>query len=115
MSNDIAVSVVAVAGSIVVAAIGVLAELLRRQSGKASRSLDSVRSSAVDLNETIATTSLETYSLLEAIRGVKRDIDGLRDDIRHEREERLAVSSRLDGLASTVSGRTRSTKLRGIK
>ncbi|UFD97963.1 hypothetical protein PQC18_gp25 [Streptomyces phage Pablito] len=98
------VALITTGGTVAVALIGALVELLRRQHN----AIAEVRENAQEARDQVSnthTTNLrdDLDDLHEDVREVLRvltqhttEIGGLRDDLRQERRERLAVSDRLD-------------------
>ncbi|MEV1109927.1 DUF2746 domain-containing protein [Micromonospora sp. NPDC049751] len=97
-------SLITAGGTVVVGLIGVLVELLRRQNKKlsevkdhASAARDQVQNShKTNLRDDVDRVIAGLEQLLEGQRQHTRDIGGLRDEIRHERVERLEVERRVD-------------------
>ncbi|WP_371671219.1 DUF2746 domain-containing protein [Streptomyces sp. NBC_00289] len=113
MSFDpsVQVAVVTAGGTVGVALVGVLVELVRRQGS----ALAEVREHAQEAREQVSNTHSTNLRddldrviagldrVLEGQAEHSRDIRGLRADLSHERIERLAVSERLDSHISSVS------------
>ncbi|AVE00406.1 hypothetical protein SEA_OZZYJ_25 [Streptomyces phage OzzyJ] len=105
------VALITTGGTIAVALIGALVELLRRQHN----AIEEVRSNAQEARDQVANTHSTNLrddldELHEDVREVLRvlsrhteEIGGLRDDLRQERRERLAVADRLDDHITSVA------------
>lgn len=97
-------AIVTTAGTVMVALVGVVAELQRRQS----RAINEVREHAAEAREQVANTHSTNLrddldkviaGLDLVLAGQARHEDALREirgDLAHERSERLAVEQRLD-------------------
>ncbi|MEU9795074.1 DUF2746 domain-containing protein [Streptomyces sparsogenes] len=104
LDPNVQVSLVTAGGTVTVALVGVVVELLRRQAG----ALREVREHAQEARDQVANT--HTTNLRDDLDAVAERIDrvlalqeqhsadiaALRTDIAHERRERLAVAERLD-------------------
>ncbi|WP_018728529.1 DUF2746 domain-containing protein [Salinispora pacifica] len=90
-------AIVTALGAIAVAFIGLLVDLLRRQH----KHLAEVREHVTNAHDTNLRDDIDRVlagldQVIETQRQQGRDINGLRDDIRHERLERMDVARRLD-------------------
>ncbi|ATI18965.1 hypothetical protein KGG85_gp25 [Streptomyces phage Tefunt] len=104
LEPSVQVALVTAGGTVCVALVGVMVELLRRQAG----ALNEVREHAQEARDQVAnthTTNLrdDIDSLMHRLDRVidaqevhGRELSALREDIAHERRERLAVAERLD-------------------
>lgn len=104
LEPSVQVALVTAGGTVTVALVGVVVELLRRQAG----ALAEVREHAQEARDQVANT--HTTNLRDDLDAVAERIDrvlalqerhteeiaALRSDIAHERRERLAVAERLD-------------------
>ncbi|MFE7463113.1 DUF2746 domain-containing protein [Streptomyces sp. NPDC057499] len=104
LDPTVQVSVVTASSTVAVAMVGVVVELLRRQSN----AINEVREHAAEARDQVANT--HSTNLRDDLDSVAHRIDrvlafqerhgeeiaGLRSDIAHERRERLAVAERLD-------------------
>ena len=111
LDPTVQVALVTVAGTVLVALLGLVAEALRRHS----KSLNEVKENTREAKEQVKNShktnlrdDLDQVVLLlnralenqarhdESLRDLAHDVNGLRTEIRHERDERLEVSRRLD-------------------
>ncbi|OKI45247.1 hypothetical protein A6A27_11925 [Micromonospora sp. CB01531] len=84
-------------GGVAVALIGVLVEILRRQHKRLGEVRDHVANShTTNLRDDVDRVLAGLNDVKTLIHGQGRDIAGLREEIRHERTERLEVERRLD-------------------
>lgn len=124
LDPTVQVSLITAGGTVGVALVGVLVELVRRQGNALSEVAENVqvaRDHVANTHDTNLRDDLDSvmYRLDrvldgqarhdEALREQKREISELRRDISHERVERLAVSERLDKHVSTVAATTAAT------
>ncbi|AKY03633.1 hypothetical protein SEA_IZZY_26 [Streptomyces phage Izzy] len=98
------VALISTGGTIAVALIGALVELLRRQN----RAIEEVRENAQEARDQVANTHStnlrddlddlhnDVREVLRVLGQHSEEIAGLRGDLRQERRERLAVADRLD-------------------
>jgi hypothetical protein len=107
VTSSTAAALISAASAVTVALIGALVELLRRQH----RAIGEVRDQVSNTHETNLRDDLDRVitSLDRVLDGQaqhSRDIAALRDDLAHERAERLAVAERLDRHVSAATDRT---------
>ncbi|AWY07591.1 membrane protein [Streptomyces phage Yosif] len=98
------VAVITTGGTVVVALIGALVEFMRRQHN----AINDIREHAAEARDQVANTHStnlrddlddlhsDVRQVLDVLRQHGSEISGIRAEIRQEREERLAVSDRLD-------------------
>lgn len=104
LEPQVQAAAVTATGTISVALIGVLVEMLRRQHKKlsevkdhAAAARDQVQNShKTNLRDDVDRVLRGLEDVKELIRTQGRDIAGLREEIRHERAERLDVERRFD-------------------
>ncbi|MEX1655506.1 DUF2746 domain-containing protein [Streptomyces pseudovenezuelae] len=104
VDTSVQVALVGAGGTVIVALVGAVVELLRRQAG----AINEVREHAQEARDQVANThSTNLRDDLDAVASAidrvlahqeqhSVDIAALRSDIAHERRERLAVAERLD-------------------
>lgn len=104
LDPSVQVSLVTAGGTVAVALVGVVIELLRRQAN----AINEVREHAAEARDQVANThstnlrddlDAVAHRLDRVLAGQEQhtqDIAALRADIAHERRERLAVAERLD-------------------
>ena len=104
MDPVVQVSLVSAGGAVVVAAIGVFAEILRRQTATLSEVRDQVSNTHdTNLRDDLDAVMFRIDRVIdnqdrhgEALERHSRDLTSLREEIAHERRERLSVEERLD-------------------
>lgn len=111
MEPTVQVALISAAGTVLVALVGVLTEALRRHHKAITEVKENTREAREQVKNSHKTNlrdDLDTVVLLlnkalenqavhdESMRTLSADIGGLRAEIRHERDERLEVSRRLD-------------------
>lgn len=110
LSSGTATVLITTGGTVLVALIGAVVEFMRRQKN----ALNEVRENAAETRGQVANdhgTNLrddldrlhdDVRAVLESLRRQGHDIREIRSDLRVEREERLAVSERLDNHLHTT-------------
>lgn len=103
-------ALISAVGAVLVALVGVLVELVRRQGAALAEVRDHTHEARVQVSNTHATNLRDDVD--RVIAGLdrvlvgqaehKRDIRELRAELTHERSERLAVAERLDTHISNV-------------
>ncbi|MFF8845490.1 DUF2746 domain-containing protein [Streptomyces sp. NPDC015127] len=104
MEPGVQVALVTAGGTVVVAVIGVFAELLRRQTATLSEVRDQVSNTHdTNLRDDLDSVMHRLDRVIdnqtrqnEALERHGRDLTSLREEIAHERRERLSVEERLD-------------------
>lgn len=97
MEPSVQASFVTASGAVVVALIGVLVEILRRQHKRLGEVCEHVANShETNLRDDLDKVIHGLGEVKEMLREQAKDINGLREEIRHERAERLDVERRLD-------------------
>lgn len=112
LEPTVQVAAITAGGTVAVALVGVVVELLRRQS----KAISTVAEHAAEARDQVANThstnlrdDLDAVAyridrVLELQERHSEDIAALRQDIAHERRERLAVAERLDDhMAATAA------------
>ncbi|MFE3589395.1 DUF2746 domain-containing protein [Streptomyces niveus] len=98
------VALITTAGTVTVALIGALVEMVRRQRNAIEEVRENTQEARAQVSNTHTTNLRDDLDELhEDVREVLRvlgrhteEISGVREDLRQERRERLAVSDRLD-------------------
>jgi hypothetical protein len=98
------VALVTAGGTVMVAVVGVFAELIRRQTNTLSEVRDQVSNTHdTNLRDDLDSVMFRIDRVIdnqdrhgEALDRHSRDLGSLRDEIAHERRERLSVEERLD-------------------
>ncbi|QMP84472.1 protein of unknown function DUF2746 [Streptomyces phage Endor1] len=104
MEPTVQVALVSTGGTILVTLIGVVVEMLRRNhkaltevQENAQIARDQVANShSTNLRDDMDRLHDDVREVLDVLRQHGKEIGGLREDLRQERVERLAVSDRLD-------------------
>ncbi|MFF3249745.1 DUF2746 domain-containing protein [Actinacidiphila glaucinigra] len=104
MDPNVQVALVGAGGTVTVALIGIVAELLRRQAGALAEVREHAREARDQVSNTHSTNLRDDLDsvmsridrVIDAQEVHGRELAGLREDIAHERRERLAVAERLD-------------------
>lgn len=104
LDPSVQVALVTAGGTLGVALIGVLVELARRQSNALSAVAEDVsvardhvaNTHSTNLRDDIDSLMHRIDQVIDAQETHGRELTALREDIAHERRERLAVAERLD-------------------
>jgi hypothetical protein len=104
MEPGVQVALVTAGGTVAVAAIGVFAELLRRQTATLSEVRDQVSNTHdTNLRDDLDAVMFRIDRVIdnqerhgEALDRHGRELSSLREEVAHERRERLSVEERLD-------------------
>ncbi|MFD7976710.1 DUF2746 domain-containing protein [Streptomyces sp. NPDC059071] len=104
LEPTVQVSLVTACGTVLVALIGIAAEFMRRQAkainevaGHAQEARDQVANThSTNLRDDLDAVAYRIDRVLALQERHSEEISALRQDIAHERRERLAVSERLD-------------------
>lgn len=97
MDPNIQAALITAGGTLLVAGLGVLAELLRRQGKHLAlqdNDLAHIRHQVANSHPTNLRDDVD--SVLSGLRAVHGDVTGLREDLRVERRERMSLSDRFD-------------------
>ncbi|MGC4928085.1 DUF2746 domain-containing protein [Streptomyces sp. DT117] len=102
-------AVVSAGGAVLVALVGVLVELVRRQGTALAEVREHTQEARTQVSNTHTTNLRDDLDrvivgldrVLDGQAEHSRDIQGLRADLSHERTERLAVSQRLDSYVAS--------------
>lgn len=97
MDPTVQTALVTTGGTVTVALIGVLVEVLRRQYKRLGEVREHVANDhTTNLRDDLDQVIRGLSDVKALLRDQGRDISGLREEIRHERTERLDVERRLD-------------------
>ncbi|MFJ6183776.1 DUF2746 domain-containing protein [Streptomyces sp. NPDC092295] len=104
LDSNVQVALVTAGGTVAVALVGVLVELVRRQGAALSEVAENVQvarehvenSHGTNLRDDIDSLMDRLDRVMESQEVHGRELGALRTDITHERRERLAVAERLD-------------------
>ncbi|MEU5902152.1 DUF2746 domain-containing protein [Streptomyces venezuelae] len=104
MTTSTSAALISAAGTVAVALIGALVELLRRQHRVMGEVRDQVSNThTTNLRDDVDRVITGLGQVLEGQAQHSREMAGIRDDLAHERAERLAVAERLDRHVSATS------------
>lgn len=111
LDPTVQVSLVSAGGAVLVALVGVVVELLRRQAGTLSEVRDQVANThSTNLRDDLDSVMHRIDRVIDAQEAHGRELAALRQDIAHERRERLAVAERLDDHMAAGAAEKRSTE-----
>jgi L-asparaginase/Glu-tRNA(Gln) amidotransferase subunit D len=104
MEPTVQVALVSTGGTILVTLIGVVVEMLRRNRKALTEVQENVQvardqvanSHSTNLRDDMDSLHDDVREVLDVLRQHGKEIGGLREDLRQERVERLAVADRLD-------------------
>lgn len=104
LEPNVQVALISTGGAVGVALIGVLVELVRRQGNALADVAENVQvardhvanTHSTNLRDDLDAVAYRIDRVLQLQEEHSQDIAGLRQDIAHERRERLAVAERLD-------------------
>ncbi len=104
LDSSVQVALITTGGTVGVALVGVLVELVRRQGNALSEVAENVQVARdhvanthdTNLRDDIDSLMYRLDRVMDAQEAHGRELAALREDIAHERRERLAVSERLD-------------------
>ncbi|WMI34750.1 hypothetical protein SEA_MARAV_28 [Streptomyces phage Marav] len=104
LDPTVQVSLITAGGTVGVALVGVLVELVRRQGNALSEVAENVQVARdhvanthdTNLRDDIDSLMYRLDRVIDAQETHGRELAALREDIQHERRERLAVAERLD-------------------
>ncbi|WP_406192327.1 DUF2746 domain-containing protein [Streptomyces griseus] len=104
LDPTVQVALVTAGGALGVALVGVLVELVRRQGNALSAVAENVQEArdhvanthSTNLRDDIDSVMYRLDRVMDAQESHGRELTGLRQDMSHERRERLAVAERLD-------------------
>lgn len=104
LDPTVQVSLISAAGAVVVALVGVVVELLRRQAGTLSEVRDQVANThSTNLRDDLDSVMHRIDRVIDnqarhdhTLKQHGRALDAIREEIAHERRERLSVEERLD-------------------